>query len=74
MSKLNLSLDASQVSAADQKQQRVRVAVEQGGKIQSQVVAVEGGAAKVTLDVDPKQPASIEVGPENASDEEVFHL
>ena len=74
MSKLNLSLDASQVPAAEQKQQRVKVAVQQGGKIQSQVVAVEGGAAKVTLDVDPKQAASIAVGPENASDEDVFHL
>ena len=41
MSKLNLSIDASQIAAADQKQQRVKVAVQQGTTIQSQMVAVE---------------------------------
>jgi hypothetical protein len=74
MSKLNLSIDASQIAAADQKQQRVKVAVQQGTAIKSQIVAIQGGAAKVTLDVDPKQTASIAVGPENATDEDVFHL
>jgi len=45
MSKLNLSIDASQIAAADQKQQRVKVAVQQGTAIQSQVVAIQGEPA-----------------------------
>src|SRR3954454_20079363 len=74
MSVLNLSIDASQIPAQDQKQQKVKIAVQQGRGTKSQVVAVAGGKAAVKFEVDPKQSASIAVGPENASDADMFHL
>ena len=74
MSVLNVSLDASQIPAQDQKQQKVRIAVQQGRGIKSQVVAVDGGKVAAKFDVDQKQTAQIAVGPANASDEDLFHL
>lgn len=74
MSTLIVPIDASQVPANERGQQRVKVAVQEGGKIHSQVVAVEGGKAEIKLDVDPKQPLSLAVGPESAADEDLFHL
>ncbi len=74
MSVLNVSLDASQIAAADQKQQKVRIAVQQGRSVKSQVVSVEGGKAAAKFDVDQKQTAQIAVGPANASDDDLFHL
>jgi len=74
MSTLIIPIDASQVAESDRKQQRVKVAVQSQGKVKSQVVSVEGGKAEIKLDVDPKQALSIAVGPESASDEDIFHL
>jgi hypothetical protein len=74
MSTLTLPIDASQIPEQDRKQHRVRVAVQQGGKVRSSVVSLEGGKAEVKLDIDPKQPASIAVGPESATDEDIFHF
>lgn len=74
MSVLNLSLDASQIAASDQKQQKVRIAIQQGGTTKSQVVAVEGGKAAARFDVEAKQAAQIAVGPESASEEDLFHM
>ena len=55
MSVLNLSIDASQIPAQDQKQQKVRIAVQQGGRTRSQVVTIANGKAATKFDVDPKQ-------------------
>ena len=74
MSVLNVSLDASQIPAQDQKQQKVRIAVQQGRGIKSQIVAVEGGKVAAKFDVDQKQAAQIAVGPASASEEDLFHL
>lgn len=74
MSVLIIPVDASKITDADRKQQRVKVAVQQRDVIKSQVISVEGGKAEVKFDVDPKQPVSVAVGPENASDEDIFHL
>ncbi|MDE3166661.1 MAG: carboxypeptidase regulatory-like domain-containing protein, partial [Acidobacteriota bacterium] len=71
---LNLSLDASQIAASDQKQQKVRIAVQQGGAVKSQIVSVEGGKASARFEVNPKQSAQVAVGPESAGDEDIFHL
>jgi hypothetical protein len=74
MSELIIPIDASQVPESDRKQQRVRVAIRDQKGIKSQVVAVEQGKAEIKLDVDPKQNLSIAIGPESASDEDIFHL
>ena len=74
MSKLVIPLDVSQVPDADRGQQKVKVAVQAGDKITSQVVSVKPGKAEVTLEVDSKQPLAIAIGPENVSDEEVFNF
>jgi len=74
MSQLVIPIDASQISDQDRKQQKVKVAIKTAAGITSQVVAVDQGRAEVKLDVDPKQNVSIAVGPENASDEDMFHL
>jgi hypothetical protein len=74
MSVLVIPIDASQVPEGDRKQQRVRVAVNDGSGVKSQIVAVEQGKAEIKLDVDPKQALSIAVGPESASDEDIFHM
>lgn len=74
MSVLVIPIDASQISETDRSQQRVKVAVQSGDKVVSQVVAVKDGKAEARLDVDPKQSLAVAVGPENASDEDIFHL
>lgn len=74
MSVLVVPIDASQIAEGDRKQQRVKVAVQMGDKVTSQIVAVDAGKGEVKLEVDPKQPLSIAFGPENVSDEEIFHL
>ena len=74
MSTLIIPIDASQVPANERGKQRVKVAVQEGNKTRSQIVAVEAGKAEVKLEVDPKQPLSLAIGPENASDEDIFHL
>ena len=74
MSELNLVVDASQITAAERGQQRVKVAVQQSTGVKSQIVSVEGGSAKVRFDVDPKEAAAIAVGPADATDEDIFHL
>ena len=74
MSVLVIPIDASQVAEGDRKQQRVKVAVKMGDKVTSQVVAVDAGKGEVKLEVDPKQELLIAVGPENVSDDELFHL
>jgi len=74
MSVLVIPLDASQIAEGDRKQQSIRVAVDDGSGVKSQVVTVEKGQAQIKLDVDPKQTISIAVGPESASDDDIFHL
>ncbi len=74
MSVIVVPIDSSQIPAPDRKQQRVRVAIQQGSTIRSQVVPVDDGKAEVRLDVDPQQAVAIAVGPESASDQDVFHL
>lgn len=74
MSVLNLVIDASQIPAGERGQQRVKVAVQTSQGVKSEIVSVEDGQAKVNFDVDPKDAASIAVGPATASDEDVFHL
>jgi hypothetical protein len=74
MSILVIPIDVSQVPDSDRKQQRVKVAVQIGDKVTSQVVPVDAGKAEVKLEVDPKQTLAIAVGPENVSDQEIFHF
>ena len=74
MSVLVIPIDSSQVPENERKQQRVKIAIKEPGGIKSQVISVEPGQTQVKLDVDPKQALSIAVGPESASDEDLFHL
>src|SRR2546423_1608397 len=74
MSTIVVPIDASQIADQDRKQQRVKVALQQRGATKSQVASVEAGRAELKFDVDPKQPLSIAVGPETATDEDIFHL
>jgi len=74
MSILVIPIDASQISEKERGQQKVKVAVREGGKVKSAVVSVEGGQAEVKLEVDPKRNLEIAVGPANASDEDIFRL
>jgi hypothetical protein len=74
MSKLVIPIDASQIPDADRGQQKVKVAVQAGDKIISQVVAVKPGKAEVTLEVDPKQPLAIAIGPDTVADDEIFNF
>ena len=74
MSELTIPLDVSQVADKERGRQRVKVAVKEGEKVKTQVVSVAAGKAEVKLNVDSKQSLSIAVGPENVSDEEIFHL
>lgn len=74
MSVLLIPIDASQLPEQDRKQQRIKVAIQQGGAVKSVVVSLEGGKAEVKLEADPKQAVSVAVGPESASDEDIFHL
>ncbi len=74
MSKLVIPIDVSQVEEADRGQQKVKVAAKIGEKVVSQVVAVKGGKAEVTLDVDGSKPLSLAIGPDNVSDQEIFNF
>jgi hypothetical protein len=74
MSVLIVPVDASKIADSNRKQQRVKVAVQQRDTIKSQIVSVESGKVELKFDVDPKQPISIAVGPETASDQDLFHL
>jgi hypothetical protein len=74
MSKLVIPIDTSQVGEADRGQQKVKVAARVGDKVISQVVSVKTGKAEVTLDVDPKLPIAIAVGPDNIADEDIFNF
>ncbi len=74
MSVLIIPIDASKIADADRKQQRVKVAVQQRDSVKSQIVAVDGGKAELKFDVEPKLPISIAVGPETASDQDIFNL
>lgn len=74
MAALVIPLDASQIPDGERKEQRVRVGALIRGKIVSEVVTLERGKAEVKLNVDNKQPITVAVGPESASDEDLFHL
>lgn len=74
MSELVIPIDVSQVTDKERGQQRVKVAVQQGDKVKSQIVAVDAGKAEVRLDVDPKSPVTIAAGPESVADEDIFKL
>jgi hypothetical protein len=74
MSVLVIPVDASQVAQGDRKQQKVRIAYRQGKAVKSQVIAVESGKAEIKLDVDPKQTTAIAVGPESASQDDLFNM
>jgi len=74
MSVITIPLDATQVADADRSKQSVKVAIQQGTTVKSQVVSVKAGKAQVQLEADPKQAASIAVGPETATDDDMFHL
>jgi hypothetical protein len=67
-------IDLSQIEESDRKQQRIKVAFQLSDGVKSLVVPVEAGKAEVRLEVDSKQSVNIAVGPESASDEEIFHL
>ncbi len=74
MSTLIIPIDASQISAKERGQQKVKVAVREGDKTKSHIVSVESGKAQVKVEVDPKRNLEIAVGPANASDEDIFRL
>ncbi|MGC4051747.1 MAG: carboxypeptidase-like regulatory domain-containing protein [Paludibaculum sp.] len=74
MSTLRIPIDASQIADADRKQQKVKVAVQDKSGIKSQIIAVDAGKGEIKLEVDPKQTLNIAIGPESASDEDIFHL
>lgn len=74
MSELVIPVDVSQVTDKERAQQRVKVAVQQGDKVTSQVVEVAAGKAEVRLNVDPKLPLTVAAGPESVADEDIFKL
>jgi hypothetical protein len=74
MSTLLVPIDASQIADQDRKQQKVKVAVQSGGKVISKVIEVTGGKGEVKLDVDAKQPLVVALGPDNISDDEIFNF
>src|SRR5262245_61964602 len=75
MSVLVVPIDASQIADAERKQQKVKVAVDDGGgKIHSQVVAVDSGKGEVKLEVDPRRSLTVAVGAATASDEDLLRL
>lgn len=74
MSTLVIPLDAGNVAEPERRQQRVKVAVQQGDRVHSEVVSLAEGRAEVKLEVDPGQPVAVAVGPESAADQEIFRL
>jgi hypothetical protein len=74
MSVLIIPIDASQVSANDRQQQKIKVAVHGPKGIQSQIVSLESGKAELKFEVDPTQSLSVAVVPATATDEDAFHL
>jgi hypothetical protein len=74
MSTIVIPIDASQVPEKDRGQQKVKVAVREGGKTQSTLVSVAAGKTEARLDVSAKQGLEIAVGPATASDEDIFRL
>ena len=74
MSTLIIPIDASQISEKERGQQKVKVAVREGGKVSSQTVSVEAGGAQVRMEVDYNKNLEIAVGPANASDDDIFRL
>ncbi|RUL77508.1 carboxypeptidase-like regulatory domain-containing protein [Dyella choica] len=74
MSKLIIPIDASQISEKDREKKRLRVAVRAGRETTSEVVVIESGKGQVSLEVDAKQSLLVAVGPESASEEDLFHL
>ena len=55
MSVLIVPIDASQVAQSERGQQKVKVAVQSGGKVRAQEVALQDGRAEVRFDVDSKR-------------------
>lgn len=73
MSSLVIPLDTSQIPEDERKQLKVKVAVDDGGRITSQVIRVSG-KDEVKLEVDGKRPLIIAIGSDSASDEDLFRL
>ena len=73
MSSLVIPLDMSQIPEEERKQQKVKVAVNDGEKITSTVVKV-GAKDEVKLDVDEKRSLTVAIGADSASDEDLFRL
>ncbi|MCC6588265.1 MAG: carboxypeptidase regulatory-like domain-containing protein [Bryobacterales bacterium] len=74
MSVLIVPIDASQVAQSERGQQKVKVAVQSGGKVLAQEVSLQDGRTEVRFDVDEKQPATVAIGPVSADDEDIFKL
>jgi hypothetical protein len=75
MSVLTVSLDSSQLSPEERKQQKVKVAIlAADGKLQSRVVSVEKERTDVRFEVDERATLDVAVGPDEAADEELHKL
>jgi hypothetical protein len=75
MSVLTVSLDASQLSPDERKQQKIKVGVRSGdGKIQSRIVAVDKERVDVRFEVDERGALDVAVGPDEADDEDLHKL
>ena len=75
MPSLVIPIDASQLTADERKEQKVKVAVQERGKVKSKITAIDAsGKGEIKLEVDSKQPLVVAVGPDTATDEDIFHL
>lgn len=75
MSTLVIPIDASQILPEKERgAQRIRVAIRERDGVKSKVIPITAAKTEVKLEVDAKQVLDIAVGPENASDEDIFHL
>src|ERR1700691_2223623 len=72
MSTISVPIDASQIPQGERGKQRLRVAVQSGEKIVSEVVEVTSGKAVATFDLDTTSAVTIAVGPESSNAVDLF--
>lgn len=74
MSVLVIPIDVSQIPKEERREQKVKVAVDHGGRVLSKVIALDGEKTEVKLEVDEKQPMTVAIGSDTAADEDLFRL